>query len=141
MCARDIGMYLSFFAVTYVIYFLRARAKKRIRLMPAIALILIAPLFLDWLTQTMGLRESTNMLRFATGILAGSGEALLPYLLIEGEMEKLKKMLIPFSGLFVLSSLSLAGGISLYASVVLALAVAFTVSIMLYSIIIRIKSR
>jgi uncharacterized membrane protein len=36
-----------------------------------ILILLAAPLALDWVTQSWGLRESTNPLRMATGILMG----------------------------------------------------------------------
>jgi uncharacterized membrane protein len=74
ICARCTGIYagmlagvaaaLLFFAMRWV-RFLRERIMKRV------ALVSIVPLALDGLSQLAGLRESTNPLRIATGLIAG----------------------------------------------------------------------
>jgi uncharacterized membrane protein len=68
ICARCVGIYggmllgiLAFWAVPL----LREKAMR------IVAVVCVAPLALDGLTQLSGLRESTNGLRIATGIVAG----------------------------------------------------------------------
>lgn len=68
ICARCVGIYggmllgiLAFWAVPLL----------RERVMRGVAFAAVLPLALDGLTQLAGLRESTNELRIATGIVAG----------------------------------------------------------------------
>jgi uncharacterized membrane protein len=68
ICARCVGIYggmligiLAFWAVPLL----------RDRVMRGVAFAAAAPLALDGLTQLTGLRESTNELRIATGVIAG----------------------------------------------------------------------
>jgi len=68
LCARCVGIYggmllgiLAFWAIPLL----------RERVMRAVAFVAITPLALDGLTQLTGLRESTNPLRVATGVIAG----------------------------------------------------------------------
>jgi uncharacterized membrane protein len=68
ICARCVGIYggmligiLAFWAVPLL----------RERVMRGVAFAAAAPLALDGLTQLTGLRESTNELRIATGVIAG----------------------------------------------------------------------
>jgi uncharacterized membrane protein len=68
ICARCVGIYggmllgiLAFWAVPLL----------REKVMRIVAIVCVAPLALDGLTQLSGLRESTNGLRIATGIIAG----------------------------------------------------------------------
>jgi uncharacterized membrane protein len=68
ICSRCVGIYagmllgiVAFWAVPLL----------RERVMRAFAFAAVTPLALDGLTQLAGLRESTNALRIATGIIAG----------------------------------------------------------------------
>ena len=68
ICARCVGIYagmllgiLAFWAVPLL----------REKVMRGVAFAAAAPLALDGLTQLTGLRESTNELRIATGVIAG----------------------------------------------------------------------
>ena len=68
ICSRCVGIYagmllgiVAFWAVPLL----------RERVMRAFAFAAVTPLALDGLTQLAGLRESTNALRMATGIIAG----------------------------------------------------------------------
>jgi len=68
ICARCVGIYagmllgiLAFWAVPLL----------RERVMRGVAIVAALPLALDGLTQLTGLRESTNELRIATGVIAG----------------------------------------------------------------------
>lgn len=68
ICARCVGIYagmllgiLAFWAIPLL----------RERVMRVVAFVAVTPLAIDGLTQLSGLRESTNELRVATGIIAG----------------------------------------------------------------------
>ena len=65
VCARCTGIYLGFFVMIPMLWF------YQIGMILSIALIL--PTLLDGLTQAYLNRESTNFLRFSTGILSGIG--------------------------------------------------------------------
>ncbi|SIR03532.1 Predicted membrane protein [Chryseobacterium indoltheticum] len=65
MCARCTGIYLGFFIMIPLLWFYQIGM--------IISIILILPTLIDGLTQAYLNRESTNFLRFSTGILAGIG--------------------------------------------------------------------
>lgn len=70
ICARCVSIYSSifFFGLLFGLFF---KLKKTIRINLTLGIILSLPLILDLLTQFLGLRESNNLLRTATGILFG----------------------------------------------------------------------
>ena len=78
LCARCTGYALGFLAVTAVIslqglpFFGSLSPLYQV----SVCLILLAPLTLDWMTQSWGLRESSNGLRLLTGIFLGSSVSL-----------------------------------------------------------------
>jgi uncharacterized membrane protein len=78
LCARCTGYALGFLAVTAVIslqgfqFFDSLSPLYQV----SVCLILLAPLTLDWMTQSWGLRESNNGLRLLTGLFLGSGVSL-----------------------------------------------------------------
>lgn len=78
VCARDLAFYL--FALIGGV-FLSAINKHREMSVPNPLWLIIAliPFALDGTTQLVGLRESTNLLRFATGAVAG---IVLPFYLV-----------------------------------------------------------
>lgn len=68
ICARCVGIYAGLLvglAAFWLIPYLRERVVR------PFALAAVIPLAIDGLTQLAGLRESTNELRIATGIVAG----------------------------------------------------------------------
>jgi len=65
VCARCTGIYLGFFIMIPLLWFYQIGM--------IISIILILPTLIDGLTQAYLNRESTNFLRFSTGILAGIG--------------------------------------------------------------------
>ena len=67
ICARCTAIYAGFFAG--LMTFLAIRT-DRLRTLRWFAIVAVLPLALDGLTQAAGLRESTNTLRMATGLLA-----------------------------------------------------------------------
>lgn len=68
ICARCTGIYAGLLlglAAFWLIPLLREKVMR------TVAFIAVTPLALDGLTQLTGLRESTNELRIATGVIAG----------------------------------------------------------------------
>jgi uncharacterized membrane protein len=68
ICARCFGIYaglLAGIAAFQLVPFLRERIVR------IVAFAAVTPLAIDGVTQLLGLRESTNPLRLATGIVAG----------------------------------------------------------------------
>lgn len=68
ICARCAGIYLGLLGGLALF---RLIPLLRERLMRGIAIAAVVPLAVDGLTQLAGLRESTNALRIATGVIAG----------------------------------------------------------------------
>jgi len=78
LCARCTGYSLGFLALTAVISVqgLRFFGSLSPLYQVSVCLLLLAPLTLDWVTQSWGLRESNNGLRLLTGLFLGSGVSL-----------------------------------------------------------------
>ncbi|MBN2028315.1 MAG: DUF2085 domain-containing protein [Actinobacteria bacterium] len=86
VCSRDTGLFVSFFSLILVLSLLRGRERAG---MPPLAILVVAAagiLFLAWdgLTSYLGLRETTNTLRFLTGFAAGAGLAFPVAALLNG---------------------------------------------------------
>jgi uncharacterized membrane protein len=79
VCARDTGLFVSFFTVLLVLSLLRGRDRGGMPPWPVMALAVCGLLFFGWdgLTSYLGFRESGNTLRFASGFAAGAGLAFL----------------------------------------------------------------
>jgi len=78
LCARCTGDPLGSLALTAVIGLkgLQFFGSLSPLYQVSVCIILLAPLTLDWLTQSWGLRESNNGLRLLTGLFLGSGVSL-----------------------------------------------------------------
>ena len=78
LCARCTGYTLGFLALTAVISVqgLRFFGSLSPLYQVSVCLLLLAPLTLDWMTQSWGLRESNNGLRLLTGLFLGAGVSL-----------------------------------------------------------------
>jgi len=78
LCARCTGYALGFLAVTAVISLQGLQFFGSLQPLHQVSacLLLLAPLTLDWMTQSWGLRESNNGLRLLTGFSLGSGVSL-----------------------------------------------------------------
>jgi uncharacterized membrane protein len=68
ICARCVGIYAGLMAGLLLFWLIPL---LRERVMRNVAVAAVAPLAIDGLTQLAQLRESTNALRLATGIIAG----------------------------------------------------------------------
>lgn len=69
ICSRCVGIYAGMLAALALFATVAALRPKFI---PTVLLvILVAPLALDGVSQAFGVRESTNALRLATGLIAG----------------------------------------------------------------------
>ena len=68
ICARCAAIYAGILAGLALF---RLMGRLREKTMRVVAFAALAPLALDGLTQLTGLRESTNPLRIATGVIAG----------------------------------------------------------------------
>jgi uncharacterized membrane protein len=68
ICARCVGIYAG---MLLGILAFGAIPLLRERVMRVVAFVAVTPLAIDGLTQLSGIRESTNELRIATGIVAG----------------------------------------------------------------------
>ena len=99
VCARDVGFYLGMLIGGIALPFLTKIENKKIPHL-AIFILAILPLAIDGITQLIGLRTSTNELRFVTGFIAG---VVIPFYLIP-IVNKLKRgnaKLNTFSHLFI----------------------------------------
>jgi uncharacterized membrane protein len=74
LCARCTGSYLGIMTGFFSLYLFKS-ALNEVQLVFLICL-LASPALLDWFTQKLDLRESTNKIRVATGFLLGLGSAL-----------------------------------------------------------------
>jgi uncharacterized membrane protein len=86
VCARCFGTYASFWGVCLLYGAWRAipwgRKRPLPTIKPIVVIVLSIPLVIDGLTQFVGLRESTNLLRLVTSSLMGGSFAIfaLPHL-------------------------------------------------------------
>jgi uncharacterized membrane protein len=88
VCARDTGIHLGLALALITALILHVRMRTKPGDMPPAALIvvlalLVAPMAFDGITSYAGWRETTNTIRFITGLLAGVavGTLLAPFLL------------------------------------------------------------
>ena len=75
LCARCSGYLIGIFTLVIINYFI---AITMFDILPIpyqifFCLLLVAPFLVDWLSQTMRLREGNNKVRFITGVVAGIG--------------------------------------------------------------------
>ena len=87
VCARDTGIYLGFFFAILAAFLIYARSEKKPGNLPParhilILALLMLPFAVDGLTSYMGLRETTNTIRYITGLAAGIavGSLIVPFL-------------------------------------------------------------
>jgi len=84
LCQRDVAIYGAFLLAGL----LYARLRPRIPHLPlGLYLLLVFPMALDGLTQLIGLRESTWLLRTVTGALFALGSVWLAYPFLERALE------------------------------------------------------
>lgn len=80
VCSRCFAVYSSFLFVGLAFGAWRTLTKRRWEEIPLWSLgVLALPMALDGITQFVGLRESTQVLRTITGTLVGAGVGLFVY--------------------------------------------------------------
>jgi uncharacterized membrane protein len=86
VCARDTGIFVSFFSLMLVLSLLRGRDRAGTPPWPVLAAGAAGILFLAWdgLTSYLGFRDSTNTLRLLSGFAAGAGLAFPAAALVNG---------------------------------------------------------
>jgi uncharacterized membrane protein len=87
VCARDTGIYLGFFFAIIAAFLVYTRGRGRPAELPPVPYIVVLALFIvpmafDGLSSYLGLRPTTNTIRYVTGFLTGTaaGSILTPLL-------------------------------------------------------------
>ena len=86
-CARDTGIYLGFFFAIIMAFIVYARSNKKPGELPParyilILALLVLPFAIDGVTSYLGLRPTTNTIRYLTGLATGvaAGSLIVPLL-------------------------------------------------------------
>jgi uncharacterized membrane protein len=86
-CARDTGIYLGFFCALIAAFLIYARCRHKPAEFPPVAYIIVlaffvVPMAFDGVTSYIGLRPTTNTIRYITGFLTGTaaGSIITPLL-------------------------------------------------------------
>lgn len=74
VCSRCTGVYLGIFSCDLIVNLVNINYNFYLT---CIAVVIAAPTFIDATSQLLGFRESNNMLRFSTGLMAGFGLLIL----------------------------------------------------------------
>ncbi|MCL1847540.1 MAG: DUF2085 domain-containing protein [Coriobacteriia bacterium] len=82
VCARDTGIYLGFLFTLISAFIIYARTEKKPGDLPPlwcmlILILLVLPMALDGLSSYLGLRPTTNAIRYFTGLGTGIGAGIL----------------------------------------------------------------
>lgn len=89
VCARDTGIYLGF-AIAFLMITLLERRRRASEPPPVwvlvLAALMVGAMAVDGLTSYMGLRETTNDLRLATGLAAGFGLSVIVAPMLNGQL-------------------------------------------------------
>ena len=99
ICARCAG-YFAGFSSLFLLSQLFSSGFSNIssKLLIGISISLLLPLIFDWITQSWGLRESSNGIRFISGVLFG----LALFLFLNSSMLELSKTrVVIFTAMFV----------------------------------------
>jgi len=90
LCSRCSGIVLGFAGLKFSLIAVSASYAFPFSSGFLVSLLLALPSILDWTTQSLGFRQSSNGLRFATGFLEGVGVAFLGLL----EISALLRLLV-----------------------------------------------
>lgn len=74
VCSRCTGIYTGILSYFIYAYLFNVQYSS---LITFLAILMILPTFFDGITQFFGIRESSNFLRFTTGLIAGMGLLIL----------------------------------------------------------------
>ncbi len=91
VCARDAAIFFGLIFAPLLYFLLRKKIKTTPHIL--IAFVFLIPMGLDGVGQLFGLWESTNLMRFITGIIAGTGIGYFLYSILVDiyKKEKAKK--------------------------------------------------
>ena len=95
ICTRCLGQYAAFI-VTAVIGVIEGLPVMDTWIISMIALLTVIPGVIDWFTQTMGWRESSNSIRVLTGWLFGTALGVLVASLFTGRFDVLLVFVLVF---------------------------------------------
>ncbi|MBU4240898.1 MAG: DUF2085 domain-containing protein [Actinobacteria bacterium] len=115
VCSRDTGLFLGFAVCFLALLIIYRREGDRFppwQVMAVLALFLV-PTAIDAITSYAGWRETTNLVRLATGALAGTGIAALVFPLVVSQLTGREGQRIPQRWWNVLLLLLVPGGICL----------------------------
>jgi len=123
VCARDTGIYLGFFFTLLVMFIIHARVKIKPGDLPSwryliVLALFVVPLAFDGLSSYLGIRSTTNVIRYLTGLPTGiaAGTVITPLLFVLRKDADPKKKILSKPSTFV---------IQLIATLVLGLAFLF----------------
>lgn len=94
ICERDTATFAALFGCSAMLAVARRRTGRIVALPNALYVLALVPIGLDGLTQLVGLRESTPMLRTLTGALFGAATAAFVLPQIEAAMTEVRRPLI-----------------------------------------------
>jgi uncharacterized membrane protein len=82
VCARDTGIYLGFLCALLAAFVIYVRSPRKPAELPPVPYLVVLALFVvpmafDGVTSYLGLRPTTNTIRYVTGFLAGTAAASL----------------------------------------------------------------
>ena len=74
VCSRCTGIYMGVFSYLTYAYLFNIQYSN---IIVFLAILMVLPMLFDGITQFFGFRESNNILRFITGLIAGIGLLIL----------------------------------------------------------------
>ncbi|MEJ5185923.1 MAG: DUF2085 domain-containing protein [Candidatus Geothermincolales bacterium] len=77
LCARDTGLFVGLFTTAVTLFLAAQRLRHGTRVVNLVAGVCVSFFLWDSLTSYLGLRETTNLLRFLSGFSGGVGLGLL----------------------------------------------------------------
>jgi uncharacterized membrane protein len=108
VCARDTGIYLGFFCALVMAFLVYARCRNKPTELPplpylVVMVLFVLPMAFDGASSYLGLRPTTNTIRYLTGFLTGTaaGSLIIPVLF------SLRRDAAPQQKLFARPSLAL----------------------------------
>lgn len=89
LCSRCSGAFIGVYVGLLTIIFSKKQFINSVK--PLFIFVLITPMIVDGVTQYLRIRESSNLMRFATGLLTGSAFFLCQFCVLSGILRKSRK--------------------------------------------------